>query len=48
MSQIILLIYKEESQKKIDEVMQLILDRGVLPDGANELPAVVTVMDSRI
>eukprot|EP01051_Picozoa_sp_SAG22_P034703 SAG22_NODE_15890_length_337_cov_11.848739_1_plen_63_part_10 len=26
---------KPRSQKKIDEVIQLILDRGVLPDGAN-------------
>ena len=32
---------KPRSQKKIDEVIQLILDRGVLPDGANELPAAV-------
>eukprot|EP01051_Picozoa_sp_SAG22_P040435 SAG22_NODE_21821_length_253_cov_24.987013_1_plen_82_part_10 len=32
---------KPRSQKRIDEVIQLILDRGVLPDGANELPAAV-------
>eukprot|EP01051_Picozoa_sp_SAG22_P000625 SAG22_NODE_18_length_32591_cov_38.043549_12_plen_219_part_00 len=33
---------KPRSQKKIDEAIQLILDRGVLPDGANELRAAVT------
>eukprot|EP01049_Picozoa_sp_SAG25_P026854 SAG25_NODE_13629_length_265_cov_0.391566_1_plen_83_part_01 len=32
---------KPRSQKNIDEAIQLILDRGVLPDGANELPAAV-------
>eukprot|EP01051_Picozoa_sp_SAG22_P035212 SAG22_NODE_16405_length_325_cov_46.827434_1_plen_94_part_10 len=32
---------KPRSQKKIDEAIQLILDRGVLPDGANELRASV-------
>eukprot|EP01051_Picozoa_sp_SAG22_P003524 SAG22_NODE_173_length_16589_cov_120.738933_16_plen_151_part_00 len=32
---------KPRLQKNIDEAIQLILDRGVLPDGANELPAAV-------
>jgi hypothetical protein len=36
------LIYKEESQKKIDEAIQLILDRGVEPDGGVLAAAAVT------
>eukprot|EP01051_Picozoa_sp_SAG22_P016291 SAG22_NODE_2273_length_2766_cov_2.731159_2_plen_112_part_00 len=32
-------IYKKSSQKNIDKAMQLILDRGPLPDGAVDMEA---------
>ena len=36
------LIYKEESQKKIDATIQLILDRGFEPDGGVVAAAAIT------